>query len=177
MDIAGNTVIAADRYVPGLVRTVANKLEGGASRFYRRHYSIGLSEWHILIAQAANPWITTPLLYRNAGLDKPAVSRSLARMEEEGPVQSRDTGGRSRAVGLMAKGCGLRDRIAQASASRDEQLLAGFSSNEVDALISLLTALSKAVAGVTDAPPAGAARQPRELQGLVAPGLPLNAEA
>jgi hypothetical protein len=81
---ANGTVIAADRYVPGLVRTVANRLEGGASRFYRKHYSIGLSEWHILVALAADPWITTAVLCANAGLDKAAVSRSLARMEEEG---------------------------------------------------------------------------------------------
>jgi DNA-binding MarR family transcriptional regulator len=149
---ANGTAISADRYVPGLVRTVANRLEGGASRFYRKHYSIGLSEWHILVALAADPWITTPVLCANAGLDKAAVSRSLARMEEEGFVLSRNTDGRSRAVGLTAKGRRLHDRIAQAATAREVQLLADFSPKEVDTLVSLLSALSKAAAGLTDAP-------------------------
>ncbi len=146
-------VIVADRYVPGLVRAVANKLEGGASRFYRKHYAIGLSEWHILVALAADPWITSPVLCKNAGLDKAAVSRSLARMEEQGLVLSRDTNGRSRATALTAKGRRLHDRVAQAALTREEQLLAEFSPKQVDVLIGLLTALSKAAAGLTDAAP------------------------
>jgi DNA-binding MarR family transcriptional regulator len=159
-------LVVADRYVPGLVRAVANKLEGGASRFYRKHYAIGLSEWHILVALAADPWITSPVLCKNAGLDKAAVSRSLARMEEQGLVLSRDTSGRSRATGrsasgksataLTAKGRRLHDRIAQAALTREEQLLADFSPKQVDLLIGLLTALSKAAATLTDAAPKAA---------------------
>lgn len=152
------TVIAADRYVPGLVRAVANKLEGGASRFYRKHYAIGLSEWHILVALAADPWITSPVLCKNAGLDKAAVSRSLARMEEQGLVLSRDTSGRSRATALTAKGRRLHDRIAQAAIAREQQLLAEFSPKQIDSLIGLLTSLSKAAAGLTDAAPKGTRR-------------------
>ena len=152
------TVIAADRYVPGLVRAVANKLEGGASRFYRKHYAIGLSEWHILVALAADPWITSPVLCKNAGLDKAAVSRSLARMEEQGLVLSRDTSGRSRATALTAKGRRLHDRIAQAAIAREQQLLAEFSPKQIDTLIGLLTSLSKAAAGLTDAAPKGTRR-------------------
>lgn len=152
---ASAPLVAADRYVPGLVRAVANKLEGGASRFYRKHYAIGLSEWHILVSLAADPWITSPILCKNAGLDKAAVSRSLARMEEQGLVLSRDTSGRSRATALTAKGRRLHDRIAQAALAREEQLLADFSPKQVESLISLLTALSKAAATLTDAPPKG----------------------
>jgi len=149
---AAGTVIVAERYVPGLVRAVANKLEGGASRFYRKHYGIGLSEWHILVALAADPWITSPVLCKNAGLDKAAVSRSLARMEEQGLVLSRDTSGRSRATALTAKGRRLHDRIAAAAVAREEQLLADFSPKQVDSLVGPLTALSKAAAGLTDSP-------------------------
>ena len=150
---AAAPLVAADRYVPGLVRAVANKLEGGASRFYRKHFAIGLSEWHILVALAADPWITSPILCKNAGLDKAAVSRSLARMEEQGLVLSRDTSGRSRATALTAKGRRLHDRIAQAALAREEQLLVDFSPKQVDALIGLLTSLSKAAATLTDAAP------------------------
>jgi DNA-binding MarR family transcriptional regulator len=148
--VVAGPLVAADRYVPGLVRAVANKLEGGASRFYRKHFTIGLSEWHLL---AADPWITSPILCKNAGLDKAAVSRSLARMEEQGLVLSRDTSGRSRATALTAKGRRLHDRIAQAALTREEQLLADFSPKQVEQLISLLTALSKAAATLTDAAP------------------------
>jgi DNA-binding MarR family transcriptional regulator len=151
--VASATLVVADRYVPGLVRAVANKLEGGASRFYRKHFAIGLSEWHILVALAADPWITSPILCKNAGLDKAAVSRSLARMEDQGLVLSRDTSGRSRATALTAKGRRLHDRIAQAALTREEQLLTDFSPKQVDTLISLLTALSKAAATLTDAAP------------------------
>jgi DNA-binding MarR family transcriptional regulator len=157
-------LVVAERYVPGLVRAVANKLEGGASRFYRKHFTIGLSEWHILVALAADPWITSPILCKNAGLDKAAVSRSLARMEEQGLVLSRDTSGRSRATALTAKGRRLHDRIAQAALTREEQLLAEFSPKQVEQLIGLLTSLSKAAATLTDAAP----RATRKARTLVA---------
>jgi hypothetical protein len=52
----------------------------------------------------------------------------------------------------------LHDRIAQAATAREVQLLADFSPKEVDTLVSLLTALSKAAAGLTDAP----AKAPRQ---------------
>jgi DNA-binding MarR family transcriptional regulator len=150
--------VAADRYVPGLVRAAANKLEGGASRFYRKHFAVGLSEWHILVALAAHPWITSSDLCKSAGLDKAAVSRSLMRMEEQGLVLSREATGRSRATALTAKGRRLHDRIAQVALAREEQLLADFSPKQVENLIGLLTSLSKAAAGLTDAAPKGARR-------------------
>jgi len=143
--------IAVDRYVPGLIRAVANKLEGGASRFYRRHYAIGLSEWHILVALATDPWMTSPVLCKAAGLDKAAVSRSLGRMEQQGLIVSRDTTGRCRATALTAKGRRLHDKIAQAAIAREEELLSEFSPKQVEALVSLLTQLGKSASGLTDA--------------------------
>jgi DNA-binding MarR family transcriptional regulator len=137
------------------VRAIANRLEGSTSRFYRQHYSVGLSEWHILAALAADSWISAPVLCKNAGLDKAAVSRCLARMEQDGLVLSRDRGGRSRTAALTAKGRRLHDRVARAAMAREEQLLAEFSPKQVDTLINLLTALSKATAGLTNAPKAG----------------------
>ncbi|WP_284945825.1 MarR family winged helix-turn-helix transcriptional regulator [Acidisoma cladoniae] len=143
--------IAVDRYVPGLIRAVANKLEGGASRFYRRHYAIGLSEWHILVALATDPWMTSPVLCKAAGLDKAAVSRSLGRMEQQGLIVSRDTTGRCRATALTAKGRRLHDKIAQAALTREEELLSDFSPKQVEALVALLTQLGKSASGLTDA--------------------------
>ena len=161
---AAGPLIVADRYVPGLVRAVANRLEGGASRFYRKHYGVGLSEWHILVALAAEPWITSPVLCKNAGLDKAAVSRSLARMEEQGLVNTRDTSGRSRATALTAKGRRLHDRIAAAATQREEQLLAEFSPKQVETLIGLLTSLSKAAAGLTDTAPRTVSRRKKAVE-------------
>jgi DNA-binding MarR family transcriptional regulator len=155
---AAGPLVTADRYVPGLVRATANKLEGGASRFYRKHFAVGLSEWHILVALAVDPWITPSVLCKKAGLDKAAVSRSLARMVEQGLVLSRDTSGRSRATALTAKGRRLYDRVAQAALAREERLLADFSPKQVENLIGLLTSLSKTVTGLTDAVPKGARR-------------------
>jgi DNA-binding MarR family transcriptional regulator len=151
--VAAAMVIVADRYVSGLVRAIANKVEGDASRFYRKRYSVGLSEWHILMALAADSWITSPVLCKNANLDKAAVVRGLVRMEEQGLVLLRDKGRHSRATALSAKGRRLHDRIAQAAMAREEQLLAEFSPKQVDTLIDLLTALSKAAVGLTKTAP------------------------
>jgi hypothetical protein len=79
-------------------------------------------------------------------------------MVEQGLGLSRDTSGRSRATALTAKGRRLYDRVAQAALAREEQLLADFSPKQVENLIGLLTSLSKAVTGLTDAVPKGARR-------------------
>jgi DNA-binding MarR family transcriptional regulator len=151
-------LIDVERYSPGVIRAVANKLEGGASRFYRKHYGIGLSEWHILIALAADPWMTSPVLCKSAGLDKAAVSRSLGRMEQQGLVVSRDTTGRCRATALTAKGRRLHERIGQAALVREEAFLAELSPKQVDTLVSLLTVLTKSASGISDAAPKPARR-------------------
>jgi DNA-binding MarR family transcriptional regulator len=140
---AAGPLVAADRNVPGLVHAAANKLEDGASRFDRKHFVVGLSEWHVLVALAADPWITPSVLCKNASLDKAAVSRSLVRMEEQGLVLSREATGRSRATTLTAKGHRLHDRIAQTALVREEQLLADFLPKQVENLIGPLTSLSK----------------------------------
>ncbi|MCB8877381.1 MarR family winged helix-turn-helix transcriptional regulator [Acidisoma silvae] len=146
-------VISADRYVPGLLRAVANKLEGGTSRFLRMHYGIGLSEWYMLAALAAAPGISSPEIAKAAGLDKAAISRGLTRMEEQKLVASRNGSGRSRVTSLTVKGRRLYDRIAEVALVREEQLLSQFSVKDVDSLISLLTALARSTASLKDTVP------------------------
>lgn len=66
-----------DRYVPGLVVWVSNKLAASASQLYRRLFDLGVTDWRVLAYIELYPWSTGAQVCELIGLDKAAVSRSL----------------------------------------------------------------------------------------------------
>ena len=48
-------VIDHDRYVPFIIISISNNLYRGASQFYQARFGIGVTEWRVLSALAAEP--------------------------------------------------------------------------------------------------------------------------
>ncbi|MBB6251577.1 MarR family winged helix-turn-helix transcriptional regulator [Nitrospirillum iridis] len=127
-----------DRYVPAFLNTIANKLSSGASRLYFKHFGIGVVEWRIMVHLVAEPWCTAARICQIIGMDKAAVSRSYALMEDRGLIQLRPAEPRGREAALTVAGRDLHDRILVMALERERRLLADLSPREVDTLISLL---------------------------------------
>lgn len=129
-----------DRYVPGLLNFLSNKLSAGASKCYRERFGVGVVEWRMLSMLAVEEGITANRICQVIGLDKAAVSRSLQQLEKAGHVRSEvdANDGRRYVVSLTASGQALHDQIYQVAMERERLLLDALSEQEVDALISML---------------------------------------
>lgn len=132
-----------DRYTPGLITFIANKLSKGASRTYRKHFGVNVTEWRILSLLAIEPNITANRIVQVIGLDKGAVSRALEDMRQQRLVSIKADAGdaRQRVIELTRAGRRVHDRIIVVAHERERRLLAQLSPEEVDTLIDLLRRL------------------------------------
>jgi DNA-binding MarR family transcriptional regulator len=130
--------LALDEYVPGLLLWVTNKVSSSASLLYSAEFGIGITDWRVLAFLVIYPWSTASQGCELMGLDKAAVSRSLAFMLERGLLQSRPAGGRKVEYRTSSSGKRLHDRVIVVALAREEALLSGFDAAERAQLVAFL---------------------------------------
>lgn len=145
-----------DRYVPGLLSFLTNKMSSGASACYRKHFGIGIVEWRVLSMLAIESHISANRMVQVIGLDKSAVSRALQLLEREGYTTSElDTeDARRHTVCLTERGRDLHDRVLSTALERERLLIAGLKSDEVELLIDILHRMSAQLEAVNAVEPA-----------------------
>jgi len=118
-------------FLPSAIMLLAQKIAAGASAAYRPQFGVGLTDWRVIAALGAEPWISPARIAEVSGLDKAAVSRSLVGLRAAGWVENdRAEGRRGGALALTGAGLALHDRVAAAAALRERDLLSGFSASE-----------------------------------------------
>jgi DNA-binding MarR family transcriptional regulator len=127
-----------DRYVPGLLVWVSNKLAASASQLYRRLFDLGVTDWRVLAYIELYPWSTGAQVCELIGLDKGAVSRSFGFLESRGLLQSRPSGLRKIEYACTKAGTDLYGEVLQVALAREDALLQGFSDAERTVLISAM---------------------------------------
>ncbi len=124
-----------DNYVPGLVTWLANKLSAGASKLYRERHGLGVIDWRVMSTIGAEDGCTAARICQVVGLDKGAVSRSLALLSARGLVE---VAGRAKPLRMTKAGRDVHDAILDLALAREARLLAGLSPAEVAELVRLL---------------------------------------
>lgn len=127
------------RYVPGLLSWLSNKVSASASQLYRERFDLGVTDWRMLSYFEIYPWSTASSAADLQGIDKGAVSRSVAMLLERGWLKSRPSGLRKIEYAATAQGNKLHDRIYRLAREREEALLTGFSAAERERLIQYMT--------------------------------------
>jgi len=133
-------VIDHDRYVPFIIISISNSLYRGASQFYQSRFGIGVTEWRVMSALAAEPNSTANRLCQIAQLDKAAASRSLKVLETGGHVAiaPHKSDARKRTVAFTAEGVALYEKILGVALKRQERMVDGLTAEQIDLLIGLL---------------------------------------
>jgi DNA-binding MarR family transcriptional regulator len=139
-----------DRYVPGLLLWVSNRLTSSASQLYRTRFGIGVTEWRVLAYFQVHPGSTASGACELMGIDKAAVSRSVALLAGAGYLASRPDGLRRVEYRLTDAGQDLHDRIIVSALAREEALLDGFSPEERRLLVDFLHRLLANVPAVRE---------------------------
>ena len=129
--------LVLDRYVPGLLLWLSNKLSSGASQLYRERFGLGVTDWRVLAYLGVHASGTAAQICHLIGLDKAAVSRSLALLEQRGLIRARPAGGRNTDLTLTAAGRRQYQAILPLALQREAALLDGIDDAERDTLIRL----------------------------------------
>ena len=136
-------VLDLDRYVPGLLTFLANKLSRSASALYSRRFGVNVTEWRIISQLAIEPRIPASRICQVIGFDKGPVSRSLAAMERKGilTIEKDAADARRSVIALTDGGLALHDRIIRVALEREERLLGCLPVPEQERLRMLLKAV------------------------------------
>lgn len=130
-----------ERYVPGLLLWLSNKMASSASQLYRARFDMGVTDWRVLSYFEIHEWSTATQACELLGLDKAAVSRSVALLKAGGWLKSRPAGLRRIEYATTASGTKLHDQIVVLAVAREEALLTGFSAKEREQLVAYLQRL------------------------------------
>lgn len=126
------------RYVPALLTWVSSKLFSNTSHLYREKFGLGITDWRVLVFIEIFPWSTGAEVSAYTGLDKGAVSRSLAYLSDREWLKSKSDGLRKVKYSTSRLGKKLYQRILKTALAREQALLTGFSEQERELLINLL---------------------------------------
>ena len=139
--------VLAEEFVAVLITTVAMRLTRGSTHFYRTRWDIGMAEWRVLLVLERSDALNAGALAVAAGLDKAAVSRTLAALETRKLVALERTHSRGRAVfaRLTADGHTLCRDVLRASRRRQQTLFTVFPQADAEALIETLQRFAKAL--------------------------------
>jgi DNA-binding MarR family transcriptional regulator len=141
--------ILGDEHIAVLLSSVGTRLNRGATAYYRGAWNLSMVDWRLLIVLRDTEFLNVGELSEAADLDKAAVSRSLALLEERKlvSVEQTRTRGRAAIAKLTAEGRALSDKLLQVSLEREALLFKYFSPADKAHLNVLLHQLTLALAG------------------------------
>src|ERR1700690_3594842 len=87
----------AQQHITVLLVSIGLRLNRGASAYYRAAFDLGMAEWRLLLVLGNTKSLNVGELSEAADLDKAAVSRSLALLEERELVSVEQNRTRGRA--------------------------------------------------------------------------------
>ncbi|EBA16738.1 transcriptional regulator, putative [Roseobacter sp. SK209-2-6] len=116
-----------------LVTFAGNRLTRNATRAYQAEFGIGVMDWRMLVMLTRQPGCSVAHAARTTGIDKAAVSRSLAHLESAGLAKAEASGGdeRRKSWHLTDAGQQLHAELLPRALERQRGLLKGFSEDEV----------------------------------------------
>jgi DNA-binding MarR family transcriptional regulator len=147
--VPSGPVLDLNEHIPTRVAIFANRLSRAASRFYRKHYGIGVVEWRLIMYVGRASETRANRICRETDLDKGAVSRGLAALQGMGIVSVKEDGVDSRRnnVALTAKGRALHAELVPIALERQVKLVEGLTPDEVRLFTGLIETMQATVSG------------------------------
>ncbi|SFI83215.1 DNA-binding transcriptional regulator, MarR family [Bosea sp. OK403] len=119
-------------YVPYFLTAISNTWSRSSSRLYLERFGVGVTEWRVISQLAIEPAIAAQRICEVIGLDKGAVSRSVAALVAARHVTERpdDRDARRQVLELTPSGYALHDELIALATARERLLLEGFTAEE-----------------------------------------------
>ncbi|WNJ89773.1 MarR family winged helix-turn-helix transcriptional regulator [Bosea sp. 685] len=119
-------------YVPYFLTAISNTWSRSSSRLYIERFGVGVTEWRVISQLAIEPAIAAQRICEVIGLDKGAVSRSVATLVAARHVTERpdDRDARRQVLELTTSGYALHDALIALATTREDLLLGDFTAEE-----------------------------------------------
>lgn len=123
-----------------LLGAISNLMDAGGSRLYRRVFGIGLGEVRLVYVIGYEGPLTARQASQIIGVDKGAMSRTVAALQRRGFLQVTvdPADARQRVIQFTPAGRKLHQRVMALALERERQLYAIFSDDELATLSALL---------------------------------------
>jgi DNA-binding MarR family transcriptional regulator len=123
-----------------LLGAISNMIDAGGSRLFRRAFGIGLGEARLIYVIGYEGPLTARQASQIIGVDKGAMSRTVAALARRGFLQVTvdAADGRQRVIAFTPAGKKLHQRVMALALERERLMYAIFSSDELRTLSALL---------------------------------------
>lgn len=127
-----------DQHLPALLTWINNKYSADASRLFRKKFGIGIADWRVIAFLGVHGVGTSAEMSEFLGMDKAAVSRCAAFLQESGLIRMHEKNGRSVSLRLSDAGSALYRRVLKIAFQREALLMTGLDTDERAQLLHLL---------------------------------------
>jgi len=136
-------------FLPYRLSRLATQVSKALAGVYAQRFALSISQWRILATLQGEPGLTARDVAVRAALDKVAVSRAVAALDERGLLRREPLSGDGRASRLLLsrKGNALFRRIAPLALRWEEEFLTPLSPDERGEFRRLLAKLEASVPG------------------------------
>jgi len=147
-----------ERFLPYRLSVLSNRLSSAISRAYIDRHAIGVTEWRVMAVLGRYPERSASEVARRTAMDKVAVSRAVARLQQAGLLEREvHDGDRRRSVlRLSPAGREVHDEVAPQALAFEQRLLEGMDARERELLFRLLDRLDELEVRAEIAAPADA---------------------
>lgn len=148
-------VLDLGSYVPYFLTAISNTWSRSSSRLYLERFGVGVTEWRVMSQLAIEPAIAAQRICEVIGLDKGAVSRSVATLVTAGHVREKPShrDARRLILNLTPSGYELHAKLIALATARERLMLADLSPQEREQFIGLLRRIHAKLPELRDASP------------------------
>ena len=134
------SLLRLDHFLPYRLSVAANAVSTRISQSYRKRFKLKVPEWRLIAILAEQDRMTPQDIGKAGELDKITVSRAAAALLRRGLImQDRNPeDGRSHYLLLTDAGRALYGEVAPAAKALEAELLAGWSVEDRETLVTLL---------------------------------------
>lgn len=83
-------ILELENFLPYRLSVLANRVSRAFARLYEKKFALKLPEWRVMAVLGRQPGVTASTVTEMTAMDKVAISRALARLQEMGRVEARE---------------------------------------------------------------------------------------
>ncbi len=143
MDAGEGASLRLPSYVPYRLSVTSNKASRLIAKAYQARFGLTIWEWRVIAVLGEGASLTAQAVCEATAMDKVSVSRAIRALDERGLVTRIRNAQDRRAsdISLTAEGRAIYADVAPLALDYEQKLLAAFSDEERDQLMSLLDKL------------------------------------
>ena len=135
--------LSLDNFVPYRMSVASNMMSDVIASAYRALFGLNIAEWRLIAVLAERVSSTQNELCAATRMDKVTISRAAIALTDRGLVERSANAAdkRSHLVSLTAEGRALYTQVVPKALALEKELLADFTTAEVDSFVQLLMRL------------------------------------